>query len=78
MDFTHGANNLGYHLGSLLEKNPGWCNIVSVVIDKDFVECSSETDYDTRYDALRRYCEEQKRRTIFTYFEKNWNSFRDR
>ncbi|ETL29147.1 hypothetical protein L916_17613, partial [Phytophthora nicotianae] len=38
MDFTHGANNLGYHLGSLLEKNPGWCNIVSVVIDKDFVE----------------------------------------
>ncbi|ETI29882.1 hypothetical protein F441_23032 [Phytophthora nicotianae CJ01A1] len=70
MDFTHGTNSLGYHLGSLLvttatgrgfpvldfncrdqqavtisailtyfkEKNPGWRNIVSVVIDKDFVE----------------------------------------
>ncbi|ETI34096.1 hypothetical protein L914_21482 [Phytophthora nicotianae] len=70
MDFTHGTNSLGYHLGSLLvttatgrgflvldficrdqqavaisailtyfkEKNPGWRNIVSVVIGKDFVE----------------------------------------
>ncbi|ETO73167.1 hypothetical protein F444_10858 [Phytophthora nicotianae P1976] len=70
MDFTHGTNNLGYHLGSLVvttatgrgfpvvdficlneqaltitkvleyfkDKNPGWNQVQSVVIDKDFVE----------------------------------------
>ncbi|KAG6963301.1 hypothetical protein JG688_00008216 [Phytophthora aleatoria] len=70
MDFTHGTNNLGYHLGSLVvttatgrvfpvfdficlneqavtiatvlkyskEKNPGWYDIWTVVIDKKIVE----------------------------------------
>ncbi|KAG3215979.1 hypothetical protein PC129_g13150 [Phytophthora cactorum] len=109
MDFTHGTNHLGYHLGSIMptaatgrgfpvlyficldqqamtistiltyfeEKIPGRQMSQRndlIVVMKRIIYSATETDYDTWYDVLRRYREENKRRAIFSNFEKNWNS----
>ncbi|GMF59440.1 unnamed protein product [Phytophthora fragariaefolia] len=63
-------------------QRPSFCLKVSqrndlLIIMTKLLYCTTDADYDTRYEALRQYCEDNKRPAIFSYFEKNWNSCRD-